>query len=193
MLRGGGGGIPEGMWMLLTSGRCEYLRRWAGEAGEGGQGAAEGQGLQELPFLPLSPWLLLAFCSWRSSFQEQGPPSKLTWCQRPNIGRAGQLLESLSTQVELQISRSHCSTAFKVDWKHKMWIPWYVRIFMKSVVILFSIAMIVLLRNTPLQLFLCICPRKLLLKFLSLSVFKTRSFSAVPIHCKHFLSSVFDP
>ena len=62
--------IPEGMWMLLTSGRCEYLRRWAGEAGGGAQGAAGGEGLQELPFLQLSPWLLLAFCSWRSSFQE---------------------------------------------------------------------------------------------------------------------------
>ena len=178
------------MWMLLTSGRCEYLRRWAGEAGGGAQGAAEGEGLQELPFLPSSPWLLLAFCSWRSSLQEQSPPSKLTWCQRPNIGEQGSLLESLSTQVELQISRSHCSTAFKVGRIHWMWIPWYIRIFMKSVVILFSIAVTALLRNTPLQLFLCVCPSKLRLKFLSLSVL---SFSAVPIHCNHFLSHCSDP
>ena len=77
---------------------------------------------------------------FKSEVLSWSPPSKLTWCQRPNIGRAGQLLESLSTQVELQISRSHCSTAFKVGRNNQMWIRWYVRIFMESVVILFSIA-----------------------------------------------------
>ena len=100
--------IPEGMWMLLTSGRCEYLRRWAGEAGGGAQGAAGGEGLQELPFLPSSPWLLLVFCSWRSSFQEQSPPSKLTWCQRPNIGGQG----SSSNHFPLKLNcKSHEVTA----------------------------------------------------------------------------------
>ena len=152
-------------------------------AGEGGRGAAGGEGLQELPFLQLSPWLLLAFCSWRSSFQEWSlklePSFQVDMVSAAKYWQGGQLpritfhsswianltkslLDSIQSWLETpNVDSMICSHLHE-----------------KCSYFIFHC-----------YDFLCVCPSQLLLKFLSLLVL---SFSAVPIHCNHFLPHGLD-